>query len=149
MSAPTIETDLGKILDQINQSLKENNQKLDGLQKDVSEIKIGQVRLEAELKGDIKALQGEVKALEVEVKGDIKALEVEVKGDIKALEAEVKGDIKTLQGEVSTLKEDIKDIKGSQKAQIWTLIGILGTAVVGTVIRSVITAMPAGEHFTP
>jgi hypothetical protein len=25
----------------------------------------------------------------------------------------------------------------------------LGTAVVGTVIRSVITAMPAGEHFTP
>ncbi len=36
MSGPTIETDLGKILDQINQNLKETNQKLDALQKDVT-----------------------------------------------------------------------------------------------------------------
>jgi len=50
MSGPTIETDLGKILDQINQNLKETNQKLDALQKDVTEIRIVQVRFEAEVR---------------------------------------------------------------------------------------------------
>ncbi|MEA5508720.1 hemolysin XhlA family protein [Crocosphaera sp. UHCC 0190] len=48
-----------------------------------------------------------------------------------------------LESDVSTLKEDVKEIKGSSKAQIWTLIGILGTAVIGTVIRFVITAFPS------
>ena len=30
--------------------------------------------------------------------------------------------------------EDIKEIKGSQKAQIWTLIGVLITAVAGFLV---------------
>jgi hypothetical protein len=34
----------------------------------------------------------------------------------------------------NNLKEDIKDIKNSQKAQIWTLIGILITAVEGFLV---------------
>lgn len=41
--------------------------------------------------------------------------------------------------------EDIKEIKGSQKAQIWTLIGVLITAVAGFVVavgRSVLTFNP-------
>ncbi|MFM6322671.1 MAG: hypothetical protein ACKPGT_33370 [Microcystis sp.] len=76
MSGPTIETDLGKILDQINQNLKETNQKLDALQKDVTEIKIVQVRFEAEVKGEFKALQGEFNTLQ----GDLK----EIKGSQKA-----------------------------------------------------------------
>jgi archaellum component FlaC len=58
-----------------------------------------------------------------------------------ALES-VKGDINVLKGEVSNIKEDLKELKGSQLAQIWTLIGLLGTAVIGTVIRFVITAIP-------
>ncbi|CCI18448.1 Similar to tr/P72713/P72713 [Microcystis aeruginosa PCC 9807] len=105
MSGPTIETDLGKILDQINQNLKETNQKLDALQKDVTEIKIAQVKFEAEVKGDLKALQVEV----------------------------------------NTLQGDLKEIKGSQKAQIWALITILATAVIGTVIRFVITVPPVSN----
>ncbi|EAZ90381.1 hypothetical protein CY0110_04923 [Crocosphaera chwakensis CCY0110] len=63
---------------------------------------------------------------------------------------------------MSTLKEDVKELKGSSKAQIWTavtspalrgqgrhltLIGILGTAVIGTVIRFVITAYPGGNPY--
>jgi chromosome segregation ATPase len=105
MSVPTIETDLGKILDQINQNLKETNQKLDALQKDVTEIKIAQARFESEIKGDLKALQVEV----------------------------------------NTLQGDLKEIKGSQKAQIWALITILATAVIGTVIRFVITVPPVSN----
>ena len=41
--------------------------------------------------------------------------------------------------------EDIKEIKGSQKAQIWTLIGILITAVGGFIVavgRSVLSFNP-------
>ncbi|TRT79451.1 MAG: hypothetical protein EWV82_16110 [Microcystis aeruginosa Ma_AC_P_19900807_S299] len=85
MSGLTIETDLGKILDQINQNLKETNQKLDALQKDVTEIKF------------------------------------------------------------NTLQGDLKEIKGSQKAQIWALITILATAVIGTVIRFVIIVPPVSN----
>lgn len=43
---------------------------------------------------------------------------------------------------LETLENDIKTIKGSQTAQIWTLIVILATAVAGTVIRFVITSWP-------
>ncbi len=37
---------------------------------------------------------------------------------------------------------DLKEIKGSQKAQIWTLIGILGRALIGTVFRYIIFDFP-------
>jgi hypothetical protein len=60
-------------------------------------------------------------------------------------EAEVKGDLKALQGEFNTLQGDLKEIKGSQKAQIWALITILATAVIGTVIRFVITVPPVSN----
>ncbi|HIK08106.1 MAG TPA: shikimate dehydrogenase [Trichormus sp. M33_DOE_039] len=58
----------------LEEILGQINQKLDTLQKDVTEIKIGQVKLEAEIKGDIKSL-------ETELKGNIKSLETELKGD--------------------------------------------------------------------
>ena len=47
----------------LEQVLEQINQKLDILQKDVTDIKIGQVKLEAELKGELKALDIEVKAI--------------------------------------------------------------------------------------
>ncbi|MGK7875041.1 MAG: hemolysin XhlA family protein [Xenococcaceae cyanobacterium] len=50
-----------------------------------------------------------------------------------------------LEGDLSAIKEDVKDLKGSQKAQIWTLIGILGTALVGTIIRYIIIPLPTSN----
>ena len=50
-----------------------------------------------------------------------------------------------LDSDIPTIKEDIKEIKGSQKAQIWTLIGILITAVGGFIVavdRSVLSFNP-------
>ena len=47
--------------------------------------------------------------------------------------------------ELDNVKEDIKEIKGSQRAQIWTLIGVLITAVGGFIIavaRSVLSFNP-------
>lgn len=86
-----IESDLKEVLGQINQ-------KLDNLQKDVTDI-------------------------------NLRLTKVETKLDT----------------EIPTIKEDIKAIKGSQTAQIWTLIGILITAVSGFLVavgRFVISGNP-------
>lgn len=85
----TVTYSLEEVLGQINQ-------KLDHLQKDVTEIGVRLVKVETKL-----------------------------------------------DTEIEVLKTDIKEIKGSQKAQIWTLIGILITAVGGFLVavgRFVLTA---------
>jgi len=76
----TVTYSLEAVLEKIIQKLDRMDDKFENLQKEIVEIKVGQVRLESELKGDIKAL-------EIELKGDIKALETE----IKTVETEVKG----------------------------------------------------------
>jgi predicted nuclease with TOPRIM domain len=84
MSNIQIESDLKEILNKIDE-------KLDNLQKDVTDINLRLTKVETKLDSTV---------------------------------------------------EDIKEIKGSQKAQIWTLIGILITAVGGFVVavgRSVLT----------
>ncbi|MDJ0660993.1 MAG: DUF1515 family protein [Crocosphaera sp.] len=45
-------------------------------------------------------------------------------GDIKVELVEIKAEVKNL-------NKDVTDLKGSTKAQIWTLIGILATAILG------------------
>ena len=47
---------------------------------------------------------------------------------------EIKGEIKALKANQDNLKEQISEIKGSQKAQIWTLIVILATALLGILV---------------
>ena len=50
-----------------------------------------------------------------------------------------------LESELPNLQKSVDEIKGSQKAQIWTLIGILITAVGGFIVavgRSVLTFNP-------
>lgn len=59
-------------------------------------------------------------------------------GDIKVELAEIKAEVKNL-------NKDVTELKGSTKAQIWTLIGILATAILGlgaAVIRFFATTNP-------
>ncbi|GBF79869.1 hypothetical protein [Aphanothece sacrum] len=91
----TIEQDLKEVLTSINQ-------KLDNLQKDVTDIKI----------------------------------------EIATLQGEVRGNLKSLDEKVTTLDKRIEKIENSQKNKICALIGILGTALLGTVGRFVLTAIP-------
>lgn len=83
-----IETDLVQILTEINQ-------KLNNLQNDVTDIKVRQVRWEAELKGDIKnlddKLSGQIKNLDEKLTGEIKTIEIRLTGEVKTLEAKVDG----------------------------------------------------------
>jgi tetrahydromethanopterin S-methyltransferase subunit G len=59
---------------------------------------------------------------------------LEIKADIKELSTKVESIDKRLvavETKLDFLVEDSKQIKGAQKAQIWTLITILATAVLG------------------
>ncbi len=47
---------------------------------------------------------------------------------------EVKVKLATIEIEVKSLNKDVTELKGSTKAQIWTLIGILVTAVSGFLV---------------
>ena len=43
---------------------------------------------------------------------------------------------------LNSLNSRVENLEGSQSKQVWTLIGIIGTTVIGVVIRYVLTAFP-------
>jgi predicted nuclease with TOPRIM domain len=43
---------------------------------------------------------------------------------------------------LDSLGNRVEKLEGSQSKQVWTLIGIIGTTVIGVVIRYVLTAFP-------
>lgn len=84
---------------------------------------------------------------------------IQIESDLKEILNKLDGKLDNLQKDVTDINlrltkvetkldstvEDIKEIKGSQKAQIWTLIGVLITAVGGFVLavgRSVLSFNP-------
>ena len=84
---------------------------------------------------------------------------IQIESDLKEILNKLDGKLDNLQKDVTDINlrltrvetkldstvEDIKEIKGSQKAQIWTLIGVLITAVGGFIVavgRSVLSFNP-------
>ncbi|OKH24199.1 hypothetical protein NIES593_08575 [Hydrococcus rivularis NIES-593] len=80
-----IESDLKEIFTKFEQKLDRLEQKIDGVAKDVSELKVSVARTEAELRGNIKVLNESVARTEAQLKGDIKALDEKLSGEIKTL----------------------------------------------------------------
>ena len=88
----------------------------------------------------------------IQIETDLKEILQELKDGQKAIISKVEEIDKRLikvetklESELPTLQKGIDEIKGSQKAQIWTLIGILITAVGGFIVavgRSVLTFNP-------
>lgn len=105
----TVTYSLEEILGDIKQSIKEVNQKLDNLQKDVTDIKVGQAKFEAEIKGDIKAFDGKVDNIE------------------KRLEK--------MEGTQEILIKDVSDLKGA-KSLIIPIVVAVTTSLVTLLIRS-------------
>ncbi|MFM7572419.1 MAG: hypothetical protein ACKO4S_04670 [Snowella sp.] len=71
------------------------------------------------------------------IEGDLTSLKVsqaEIKGEMETFKAEVKGEFSTLKNELAFIKEDVKDLKSSQRAQIWALI----ITVIGATIAAVV-----------
>jgi hypothetical protein len=84
----------------------------------------------------------------IQIETDLKEILQELKEGQKAILNKVEDIDKRLikvETKLDGTVEDIKEIKGSQKAQIWTLIGVLITAVGGFVVavgRSVLSINP-------
>ena len=55
--------------------------------------------------------------------------------EIKVSQAEVRGDIANLKTELTLTREDVKDLKSSQRTQIWALIITVIGATITAVIR--------------
>jgi len=86
---------------------------------------------------DLKEVLGEIKTQLSQIQGDITDLKItqaEIKGELETFKAEVKGEFSTLKNELAFIKEDVKDLKGSQRAQIWALI----ITVIGATIAAVV-----------
>jgi t-SNARE complex subunit (syntaxin) len=88
----------------------------------------------------------------IQIETDLKEILQELKDGQKAIISKVEEIDKRLikvetklESELPTLQKGVDEIKGSQKAQIWTLIGVLITAVGGFIVavgRSVFTFNP-------
>ena len=89
-------------------------------------IAMSKIQIESDLKEILKKFDGKLDNLQKDVTDiNLRSTKVETKLDSSV--------------------ENIKEIKGSQKAQIWTLIGILITAVGGFIVaasRSVLSFNP-------
>ena len=81
----------------------------------------------------------------IQIESDLKEVLGQINQNLEKLNSEVtninlrltKVETKLDEGitpRLDTLSEQIKEIKGSQQAQIWTLIGILITAVAGFLV---------------
>ena len=79
---------------------------------------------------DLKEIIGELKQGQNKIIDKIETLDKKVEAiDKRLIKVETK-----LDSELPAIKKSIDEIKGSQQAQIWTLIGILITAVSGFLV---------------
>ena len=77
----------------------------------------------------------------IQIESDLKEVLGQINQNLEKLNTEVTGinlrltKVETkLDSELPAIKKSIDEIKGSQQAQIWTLIGILITAVAGFLV---------------
>ena len=83
---------------------------------------------------DLKEIIGELKQGQNKIIDKIETIDKKVEAiDKRLTKVETKLD-DGITPRLDTLSEQIKEIKGSQQAQIWTLIGILITAVAGFLV---------------
>ncbi len=98
----TIETDLAEVLARIDR-------KLDRIQEDVTDLKIGQTKLEGKIEALDERLTGKIEALDERLTGKIEALDERLTGKIEALDGKLSGQISTvdekLSGQIKTLDE--------------------------------------------
>ncbi|MBW4622410.1 MAG: hypothetical protein KME17_24020 [Cyanosarcina radialis HA8281-LM2] len=106
-----ITTDLSTVLERIERKLDKIDEKFeakfDALQKEVSDFKTETFVAIESLKGDIKGVQGEIKGIQ--------------------------GDIKTLDTKIDGIDKRLDKVETSQKNQIWSLIVLAFTAVLGMI----------------
>jgi chromosome segregation ATPase len=123
----TITYTLEEVLGQINTKLDKIDQRIEHMQDDITELKIGQVRLENEVKGEIKALDakltGEIQAIDLKLSGQIESLDSKLTGQIQSLDSKLTGQIQSLD---SKLTGQIQSLDSKLTGEIKTLDATVG-----------------------
>jgi uncharacterized protein (DUF849 family) len=83
----TIETDLKEILGDFKQEFSKINQRLDIIQKELTDLKVSQQRDIAELRGDM----AELRSSQQQDSAAMKISQADIRGDIKTLDEKVTG----------------------------------------------------------
>lgn len=86
-----IESDLKEIFTKFDQKLDKLDGKLDKLTEDVTELKVGQARLEGKINAVDERLSGQIKSIDEKLSGQIKSVDERLSGKIDALGATVSG----------------------------------------------------------
>ncbi len=86
-----IESDLKEIFAKFDQKLDKLDGKLDKLTEDVTELKVGQARLEGKINSVDEKLSGQIKSVDEKLSGQIKSVDERLSGKIDALEATISG----------------------------------------------------------
>jgi tetrahydromethanopterin S-methyltransferase subunit B len=116
MSNIQIESDLKEILNRIEKRFDKVDEKFEKLDNHLDQLE--------------KKLDGKIDQLENKLGGKIDQLDGKVDDiNLRLTKVETK-----LDSELPAMQKSISEIKGSQQAQIWTLIGILITAVGGFLV---------------
>jgi chromosome segregation ATPase len=115
-----IETDLKDILNGLSQRFDKLDQKLDVMQKDITDLKLGQSEI-----------KGEVKNLGTEVKGEIKTLDEKLSGQITILDEKLGGKVNTLDTKVDGISTRISN----QEFLLRTIVGGLVLIILSGAIR--------------
>lgn len=128
MSTPIqITTDLVQILERIEQKIDRNDERL------TEKVEALDQRLTEKIEALDERLSEKIEALDEHLtqkidKSDERLTKLEVG------QARLEEKFNSIEKLVSLLREDIKEIEGTQKAQIWVLITILAIAVLGVLI---------------
>ena len=96
MSNIQIESDLKEILTRIDN-------KLDKLNEDVTELKVGQAKIEGDITTIDERLSGQIKSSDERLSGQIKSSDERLSGQIKSLDERLSGQIKSLDTKVEQL----------------------------------------------
>jgi chromosome segregation ATPase len=89
-----IESDLKEILTRIDT-------KLNKISEDVTELKVGQVRLEGKIEAVDEKLSGQIKSVDEKLSGQIKSVDEKLSGQIKAVDERLSGQIKAVDEKLS------------------------------------------------
>ena len=87
-----------------------------------------------EIKDSIKEVNQKIDTLQQDVNQKIDTLQRDVT-EIKIAQAGIKSEVKDL-------KEQVRDMKGTQKNQIWALITLLGGSLITVSLRALFTNNP-------
>jgi archaellum component FlaC len=123
-----IETDLKDIFNKIDQ-------RLERMEQGINELKLGQV----EIKGDINTLDeklsGQIKAVDERLSGQITTLETKVAGTNEKVDT-LQKTVTKLDTDVSTIKQDISDLKGVKSLVIPAVVAII-VSLLGLLVRGI------------